>query len=60
MIYAVLFLLAIVVLYGIDNSCHNLMRVAKKNDPKMIKKLDIPFYSIYVYYKWRKEMKDEN
>lgn len=60
MIYAVMFLIAIVVLYGIDSSCHKIMREAKRNDPKMIKKLDIPFYSIYTYYKWRKEIKNAN
>ena len=60
MIYAAIFLIVIVVLYGVDNSCHNLMREAKRNDPNIIKKLDIPLYSIYVYYKWRKEIKNAN
>ena len=60
MIYAVIFLIVIVVLYGVDSSCHNLMREAKRNDSNMIKKLDIPLYSIYAYYKWRKEIKNAN
>ena len=60
MIYAVLFLLVIAVLYGIDTSCNNLMRKVKINDPKIMKKLEIPLYSIYAYYKWRKEMKNGN
>lgn len=60
MIYAVLFLIAVVVFYGIDTSCHNIMSKVKKHDPKINKKLDLPFYSIYAYYRWRKEIKNAN
>lgn len=60
MIYSVIFLIGVVVFYGIDTSCHNIMKETKRNDPKINKKLDIPFYSIYAYYKWRKEIKNAN
>ncbi len=58
MIYAVIFLIAIVVSYTIDSSCYNMMKEVRKNNPKIKSKLEIPFYSIYDYYKWRKEIKN--
>lgn len=60
MIYAVIFLIVIVVLYGVDSAYHNIMKAVKKNDPKIGEKLNIPLYSIYAYYKWRKEIKNGN
>lgn len=59
MIYSAIFLIAVVVFYGIDTTCHNIMKLVQ-NDPKIKKRLEIPFYSIFAYYKWRKEMKNAN
>jgi hypothetical protein len=36
------------------------MKEARKNHPEIKAKLNIPFYSIYAYYKWRKEIKNAN
>ncbi len=60
MIYIVMCLIVIAVIYGFDSSYYRLMKEARKNHPEIKAKLNIPFYSIYAYYKWRKEIKNAN
>lgn len=49
-------LLILACLWGIDSMCKYLLKAAKKGDPKFITK--IPFYSIILFYKWRKEIEN--